>query len=59
MMVESAIVYMQCCACLDLNNLGQLYCEKGMLAEAVSTLEECLAAQRLFLTADHPQIGIS
>ena len=30
-----------------------------MLAEAVSTLEECLAARRLFLTADHPEIGTS
>ena len=59
MMVESAIVYMQGCACVGLHNLGTLYKEKGMLAEAVSTLEECLAAIRLFLTADHPQIGTS
>ena len=59
MMVESAIVYIQCCARLDLNNLGQFYKEKGMLAEAVSTLEECLVAQRLFLTPDHPLIGTS
>ena len=59
MMVESAIVYMQCCVCLDLNNLGQLYEEKGMLSEAVNTLEESLAAQQQFLSADHPDIGIS
>ena len=59
MMVESAIVYMQCCACLGLNNLGTFYKEKGMLSEAVSSLEECLAARRLFLTADHPDIGES
>ena len=59
MMVESATGYMQCCACLDLNNLGQMYYEKGMLAEAVSMLEDCLAAERLFLTADHPEIGKS
>ena len=59
MMVESAIVYIQCCACLGLNNLGQVYNEKGMLSEAVSTLEECRAALHLFLTADHPQIGMS
>ena len=59
MMVERAIIYMQCCACLALNNLGQLYKEKGMLAEAVSRFEECLAANRLFLNADHPEIGMS
>ena len=59
MMVERAIVYIQCCARLDLSNLGTFYNEKGMLAEAVSTLEECLVAQRLFLTPDHPDIGTS
>ena len=59
MMVESAIVYMQGCACLGLHNLGTLYYEKGMLSEAVSTLEECLEAQRLFLRPDHPEIGKS
>ena len=57
--LRSVIVYMQCCASLDLNNLGQLYKEKGMLAEAICTLEECLTVQHSILSPLHPEIGIS
>jgi tetratricopeptide (TPR) repeat protein len=43
--------------CTTLNNIGQAYVEKGMSAEAISVLEECLAFQYSFLRADHPVIG--
>jgi tetratricopeptide (TPR) repeat protein len=53
LLVKRVIVY----TCLALNNIGQAYVEKGMSAEAISVLEECLAFQYSFLRADHPVIG--
>jgi tetratricopeptide (TPR) repeat protein len=45
--------------CASLHNIGDLYNKKGMLAEAINVLEECLAAQRVFLSPDHQHIGIT
>ena len=48
-----------CCAILALNNLGLYYSQKGLLHEAIETLEECLAAQPSFLPPVHPDIAMS
>ena len=48
-----------CYAILALNNLGLYYSEKGLLREAIETLEECLTARRSFLPPVHPAIAMS
>ena len=48
-----------CCAILALNSLRSCYSQKGLLKEAIETLEECLAAQPSFLPPVHPDIATS
>ena len=60
MVIERVIVYIHCCAIfIALYNLGHCFKEKGMLDKAISTLEECLAAECSFLPVNHPSIGTS
>ena len=57
--IDNVILHMRCCVILALGSLGEYYRDKGMLDKAITTLEECLEAQRSFLHPHHPLIGDS